>query len=740
MTMPRLVIPLLLLVALAVPAAARAQDDVPGGIGLVLGGGGARGAAHIGVLKVLERERIPVHYVAGTSMGAMVGGLYAAGYSPEEIEGVVSQLDWKELLSDAPSRESIPMRRKEEDLRFLLDLNLGVRDRSIQFPRGLLQGQKLLLLLRRLLLPVWRIEDFDDLAIPFRCVATDIGTGKPVVFDSGDLALAVRASLSVPGVLSPLNVEGTLLVDGGLVEQVPIGVARAMGADRIIAIDLTEPLLPESELSSPVQVTLQMITIMMKQRTAEQLQALGEGDLLIVPTLEGMASSDFANMAEAVALGERAAQAQVEQLRRYAVDEATYADWKARHRRRDFDAPLVEFLDVVTRESGTAGYVQNQLERRVGEPLRIDALREDIDRAFGLGTYERIDWRLVEHEGRTGLRVTPVDKSWGPTFLAFGLAFSDDFNGDSSYLLTAESTTTGINRYGGEWRNRITLGQRTGFRTEFFQPFGGVGQYFAQPWFEYVALQQPLGEPGALLAEFRISRREVGLEFGYDPVPTLRLSAALLRGRDHAALTIGDPEAFPEGLATDYAAARVSVLRDTLDNAEFPSGGSRFQLDLVDYGELLGGESDGQVVDLVWDKALARGNSRLLLGTRLHTSWGEVALIQEGGVLGGFTNLSGFGERALFGPHAALLRGVYYQRFGDAESLFSVPVYVGASLEAGNVWAERDQVSLESLIFAGSLFVGVDTAFGPIFLGYGHAETGDSSWYLNFGSLLRPRL
>ncbi|MBK8284790.1 MAG: patatin-like phospholipase family protein [Ahniella sp.] len=212
-------------------------------IGLVLGGGGARGAAHIGVLKVLERERVPIHAIAGTSMGAIVGSLYAAGYSADQIEALLGSLNYKEFLSDEPARENLPMRRKEQDFRDLLDFELGFRDGKIQFPRGFLQGQKFLNLMRRMMLPVWEVNHFDHLPIPFRAVGTDIGRGQRVVFEEGDLALAVRASMAVPGAFAPIRVDGKLMVDGGLVDNVPIEVVRAMNVDRVIVVDVSGPLM-----------------------------------------------------------------------------------------------------------------------------------------------------------------------------------------------------------------------------------------------------------------------------------------------------------------------------------------------------------------------------------------------------------------------------------------------------------------------------------------------------------------
>jgi NTE family protein len=722
------------------PKARVPRPPIPGGIGLVLSGGGARGAAHIGVLKVIERERVPIAYIAGTSMGAVVGGLYAAGYSPDEIEAVMSKVDWKDMFVDDPSRLDLPMRRKNDDLRFLLGFDLGFRDGRIQLPRGAIQGQKLLLLLRRLLLPAWRIDDFDDLPIPFRCVGTDIGRGEPVVFDHGDLALAMRASMSVPAAFAPIRVDGKLMVDGGIVNNVPYDVVKAMGAQRVIVVNVGEPLLPESALNSPVAITLQMISALMEQRTREVLRDMSPDDLLIVPDLADIASTQFERTPEAIRLGEQGALAIAAQLQRFSASPEDYARFQERQKQLPYDPPLVQFLEVASNRSRTAGYVQQQLAHNVGKPLDPAQIEQQIGYAYGYGKYERINWQVVDENGRTGIAVTPVDKGWGPNFITFGLQLSDDFNGRNSYQLVGEGTFSGFDDRGAEWRNRVSLGAETGLYSEYYQPFGELAHYFLQPSVEVESTDLPIRVDGSLLGEYRLRRAQAGFEVGWTPSSILELSTGIVRGQDQASLQIGSPDLFERRVTRNFGGLVLRGTRDTLDQAAFPSRGSRTEVDITVLRDALGSDSSDEVVSVTWDRAWSHGRDRWLIGARGQTTWGEANVFQSTTFLGGFTNLSGFGERELFGGHSALLRGVYFRRLGSDTRLFSVPAYVGASLETGNVWVTRDDIGFDSLIYAGSVFVGIEGPFGPIFLGYGHADTGDSSWYLNFGSLLRPRL
>jgi NTE family protein len=707
-------------------------------VGLVLGGGGARGAAHIGVLKVLERERVPICRIAGTSMGAIVGALYAAGYSPDEIESVLASVDWKDVLNDDPPRLDFPIRRKNDTLRYLLDFRLGIRDGKIQLPRGVIQGQKLLLLLRRLTLHTWHVDHFDDLPIPFRAVATDIARGEPVVFDRGDLALAIRASMSVPAAFAPLRVDGRLLVDGGIVNNVPVDIVRQMGANHLIVVDVGAPLLSDDDLNSPIAITMQMLDVLMKQRTADVLRGMALTDVKIQPELGDIGSADFDRAVETIAPGEAAAERVVSQIMRFSIPAAEYADWQQRHRKRAMDPPMIAFLDVLKHRSRTSGYVMRRLDELPGQPLEVDRVERAIGGAYGLGNYERIAWKPIERNGEVGIQVTPVDKGWGPNFITFGLQISDDFEGRNDYQLGAEYTMTGLNRYGGEWRSRLEVGRVAGLRSEFFQPIGERGQFFVFPYIEYRAFDQALSLDGSLLSLFRVDRGGIGIDAGYEPSVNWRLYGGIFRGHGAAKTAIGSGE-FRQRLSNNIGGLRLGLIRDTIDQADFPGAGSRGEIALFTEVPGLGSDGNGEVFDAQWDKALSRGRNRYLLGARLHMSFDSPNQFDALGALGGFTNLSGFTERELLAANSALFRAVYYRQLGG-DGLFSVPAYLGFSAEAGNVYDDRDDLtSLDNLIYAGSIFVGVASPFGPVFLGYGRADTGDSSFYLNFGTLLRPR-
>src|SRR5690348_14592146 len=337
---------------LALSSATRAQEAARQGepgrprIGLVLSGGGARGAAHIGVLKVLEENHVPIDAIAGTSMGAVVGGLYASGLNAADVERVMQSVDWQDAFRDRPPRSDLNFRRKLEDQNFLVKFPLGLKGKQFRLPRGLVQGQKLTQTLRALTLPVAQIQRFDDLAIPFRAIATDIVTGDRVVLDHGDLTTAMRASLSAPGVFAPVEADDRMLVDGGLSSNLPVDVAREMGVDVLIVVDCGFPLLERNKLDSVATVTNQMLAILIRHNAADQRKTLTSRDVIIDPALGDFSSLDFTEHAKAMKLGEQAARGAEQRLAALGVPAGEFQRIVDARAQRRSDPPRIDFLRV----------------------------------------------------------------------------------------------------------------------------------------------------------------------------------------------------------------------------------------------------------------------------------------------------------------------------------------------------------------------------------------------------------
>ena len=461
------------------------------------------------------------------------------------------------------------------------------------------------------------------------------------------------------------------------------------------------------------------------------------GEYLLRPDLGDLSSVQFQRAADAVDMGERAAEAMLPQLRRYAVSAERYAALRARQHRRDFDPGLLAFLDVEPGQSPSATrHVAWATESLVGKPFDLDAVERQLGRAYGDGRFETIDYRLVERDGRAGLEIVPQQKPWD-AFGKLGLQVDDNFNGLNNYLFSAELVFNNVNRLGAKWRNLVQLGRVTGLRTEVHQQFGRAGAFYLEPSGEIRAESLPLWEDGReQVAEYRMVGKSVGLEAGYSPLPQWRLSVQALAGRDAVRRLVGD-ETLARTAAESYAGVRLAASWDTLDSIDFPTKGVRATGEWLSMHPWGGTDTQGDVARVAIDWALSRGRYHLLLGTRLATTPGDETFFQAQNFLGGFLNLSGFNEKALVGNQLGLLRAAAYRRLGDTGQIFAVPTYLGASVEAGNVWNRADDFGNGGLIVGGSVFLGFGTPLGPLFLGYGRNDARASSFYLTFGSLLR---
>ena len=705
---------------------------------LLLGGGGARGAAHIGLLKVLERERVPIDCIVGTSMGAIVGGMYAAGYKADEIESILAHIDWNDVLRDRTPRNERSMRRKQDDLRRLGGIELGLKEGGIAMPRGVIQGQRLELLLRRLLLPTWKARHFDELPIPFRAVAADIVTGDKVVFDRGELAMAIRASMSVPGAFAPIRVDGRLLVDGGIVDNVPIDEARKLGAQRVIVSRVGSPLFDEEHLDSPLAISEQTSRVLMKRIVEAQVASLGSQDLLIAPALGTFGAQEFNRAMEASAIGFAAAEAHVADIRRFSASDGEYRAFQARHALPSQDPPLIASVEVLGTGTLTGDYVERRLDGVAGKPLDVDALEKGLAQVYGENRYEQLQWRLRNDNGVSSLQIEPQDKRWGPGLLHTSLRLSSNFDGISEYQLASELTVGGLNALGGEARFQLGLGRKDRLHGELYQPWGTHATHALTAHAGYEAFDLPLTfVSGREQAQFRYHQWTAGLGWRHAPSPQWEWRADAGWSREGTRLLVGDESAWRNSRAKTAHVA-IGVAYDTLDSSSFPRNGTRLDIGYQRYTRALGSDMSASVTHVAWDGVVSKSDHHLLAGVSLSSaSDDEVTALATHRFLGGLGYLSGYQDDAIFASQTALARAIYYRRLGHADGLMSMPLYVGASLEAGGFWQRRRDVSRDGVIGAGSLFFGVGTALGPVLIGYGRAERGVDSFYLLVGSLLR---
>lgn len=731
-----------LALALGVLAAApAAQEPAPRPrIGLVLSGGGARGAAHAGVLAVLEEMRVPVDFVVGTSMGAIVGGLYAYGLSPAELQALLVRDDmpdgWDYLLLDGPRRRDLGFRRKEEERRFLSDIRIGVRDGALAFPKGLLQGQNLEIELRCATAEAHDLRTFDDLPLPFRCLAVDIRNGERVVLEGGNLADALRASMSLPGIFAPVQIDGRLLIDGGILDNVPVDVARDLGAEVLIVVDIGTPLDTEADVADLFAVTGKMVAILTEQNVRQSRASLRPEDVLLTPDLGDITSADFERADESIAIGARTARAMAERLGRLAVPAAEYERFLARQRRPPRPWPVVRSIAIANDSGFGEEAIATRLGVAVGAPLDEAALRAGCERLFGTDDLERVSFALRDwREGAADLYVGVEEKGWGPSYLRLGLGLESNFEGESLFNLSALYNARLLDPLGAEWRTRVQVGNENLLESEYYQPLDAAGRWFVAP--RLVAEREParLFQQGQLVAEADVSTATLGLDGGRQlgNWGELRVGAAGLLGDldlDFTTLPVPPDRHFQDG----YARTLLQV--DTLDNARFPGAGSLGRLEWQAGLPELGGDTRYDRVEARWLQALSLGEHTALVPTARFVSATRGTLpVHAQPTLGGFLNLSGFPRDSFRDQHTGLLALVGHHRLAGSAGAFGLPLYIGGSFEAGNVWTTRSAIG-DEWILAGSVFLAVDTPLGPGFLAYGQAEGGEQSVYFFFGPWL----
>jgi NTE family protein len=712
-----------------------AEDDARPRVGLVLGGGGARGAAHIGVLQELERLRVPIDAIAGTSMGAIIGGLYAAGMSPDELEQLINELDWPQVFEDTTPRKDLTYRRKQDDVDFPVDFELGVRDGRLQLPKGLIQGQKLALLLRELTLHVANISDFDELPVPYRAVAADIETGEPVVISEGDLSLAMRASMSAPGIFAPVVADDRMLVDGGLVGNVPVETMQEMGVDVIIAVDVEFPLYSRDEIQSAVGITGQVLTILIHKETERQLAKLGPRDILIRPELGNFGSTNFAEIAQTVAPGRDAAAQAAQSLEQLSVGEDAWQEHIAARQGRERGGDIrPDFVRIDDDGPLSERTLEAQLATKANEDVTPETLRADVARLYGLDLYEQVGYSLVRENDDVGVVFETHAKSWGPNLLQLGLSIEDDFEGSTAFNVAARVTRPGLNTFGAEWRTDLQLGTEPYLRSELYQPLSYESRWFVAPRIRLEQTNFRAFSESLSVARYRQEEAEIAVDFGRELERWGELRAGLFRGAGNADVIVGEPGLPDIDFQTGGVFASLGI--DTLDDGQIPLHGTRFDTAFTMSRPGLGADRSFDTIESALTTFWTRGRHTLQLGLEYNTMVESRDLIQNFFPLGGFLRLSGLQRGEISGPHAGLARLVYMRRSGETGGgVFDLPLYLGASVEAGNAWQARSDMSLESLIVNGSLFAGLDTWLGPLFLAAGIAENGDSSFYLFLGTL-----
>ncbi|NRF15408.1 patatin-like phospholipase family protein [Vibrio coralliilyticus] len=727
-------------------------------IAVVLAGGGAKGAAHIGVLKALEELRIPVDYITGTSMGAYVGGLYATGMSADEIESLTETIDWNSGYRDRVDRSQRRVRDKEYEDRFQLTTDLGLGWSGVRAARGIVQGQGMLRILRESSGNLPPFESFDELAIPYRSVATDILELKPVVIQNGYLVDAMMASMSVPGALPPYELNGQLLVDGGVTNNMPVNVARDLGADIVIAVDISTDYKDEEDFTTLFTVADQLSNYLVRSTTNRQAKTLTEDDVFLKPQVGDMETTEFDKMPEAFKKGYQIAIQNQELLKRYSVSSSEYQDYvdhkeDVRRKLRYGDEIKVDKVVIHNHTHYSDDVLKKHLDLDSGHRYKTSEVEQGVQNLYALDRFELITYRYDKIDDLDALIVNVKEKSWGPNYVNFRFFLEDDFDTDSQYAIGISTNFTDLNEYGAEFTLNVEMGTDKLLEGELYSPLFSSSDLFTTLGITFSNEKVNVPPDGGDVPSLKATQDFIPISFtewesewaiGYQDTLWRRFKVGVRytdgSGELASLPSLGDVSFKRLGAFANY---RI----DTLDNYSLPSRGLYLNLDyLVSHDESVGSPGsvfDGHDEDTAYEYGAkiiyANSFSRHTLVANLDVGVVESknsSLIIDPKELGGFLNLSGIPRNSLIGQNKAFGSLVYRYRWFDNDfGLFSSPFYLGASFEYGGVWSDPSvKLDTAPLYAAGSVFAGVDSPVGPVMFGYGRTEQNFDSIYLIIGT------
>jgi NTE family protein len=715
--------------ACAEPVAASEPGARPR-VALVLSGGGARGFAHIGVLRALRELHVPVDIVVGTSMGAVIGGAYASGRSLEDLERIVSTTDWDRVLADRPPRDELAYRRREEDLLLPSRIEFGVSWRGLSLPPATAGNAALELALSRLLGE--RAHDLPSNALPvmFRSVASDLLTGELVELKETPLFQALRASLSLPRVFAPVRTEGRLLVDGGLVRNLPVDLARSMGADVVIAVNVGTPLSPEAEMSSSIGVAQQMLNILTEQNVQRSLRELEPRDILISPELGRLSFLDFGSYEQSIRAGEEATQRAASRLQALALPPTDYAALETK-RLGGVDSGAPAALPLARLEVQGARHVDaqalaRQTELQQGRPVTVDEVRDAAARLYGRGDLQSVEATVTDDDGQRSVQMKVTEADWARNRLRLGLELASDFSDNNTFSLAAMYVASSLNAWGAELRATGRVGSRRSLELEWWQPLGAGSPWYVAPVLTYEAAPDDLFDKGLRVARYEFEGRQLSLGVGRQLSNWGDVRMGLTRVVGTARLIVPEDTEQRPAAATQWF---VRAVADTLDSLSFPTRGALVEANFM--GPVRRRDPGAEQAQVIALGAASKG----LWAGHVYGEWAHATSGNAPSALGGFLRLSGTQPNSVQGSTVALGRIVLARRIGMLATPFGGAVRAGASLELGGAVGPGEIFRFSTLKQSSSAFLSADTRFGPLYLATGTTQTGASTFYVFLGPI-----
>src|SRR5216683_2918929 len=679
-------------------------------IGVALEGGGALGLAHIGVLQWFEDHHVPIDYIAGTSMGGLVGGLYASGKSPEQLRELVEQQNWDSIIGGQTQYQDLSFRRKEDLRAYPNSLVVGLKN-GLTLPAGLNAGQEISLLIDHETLPYSRLSSFDQLPIPFRCVATDLVSGKEVVFKDGSLAKAMRATMSIPGLFSPIRDGEKVYVDGELVGNLPTDVVRKMGAEIVIAVHLeTAPVKP-GDIQSLFSVLGRSVDVVVREN---EIRSLSAADLIVNVNLSDFTSLDYQKAKSIIDKGESAAEEKIRILMPYSLDDPDWQRCLETHgARKQSLVPIPRFVRV----EGTSPEGRKQLERSlkslVDKPIDPQSLETILNRLTGIGRYDSSDYQMGEENGQTGLIVTVHEKNYAPPTLQFGFEMDGSESDNANFTLASRVTFVDIAGFRSEWRTDVLFGNTYGVASELYRPFTASSKWFFAPHADAGDTAFYLYRKSDPLADYRVSRANIGGDLGYEFGRFAEVKAGYEMGYLDTRLRLGTPQ-FPsvEGRTGDF---RLHFLADHTDDSVLPRRGFGAETAFRWFQSSPGATGSFPTMELKvrYFQPITRPAS-LFAAAEGGSTFGYQGTGIPQFFLGGPLRLSAYGTNELFGNQYYTLRIGYLHEIASLPPFLGKNVYAVGTYEFGKMYGFADQSKFPNDVAAGVI---AQTAFGPFFIG-----------------------
>jgi NTE family protein len=719
---------------LSIPSAAQApqpaspaQPSPRPKIGLVFEGGGALGLAHVGVLRWFEQHHIPVDYIAGTSLGGVVAGLYATGQSGDEVREFMRGIHWDETLRGEVPYDDLSFRRKEDKQNYPNSLEFGYK-KGVQFPSGLNSGQQVGLILDRVSLPYSDTSSFDDLPTPFRCVATDLVTGKAHVFDHAPLSLALRSTMSLPAIFNPVRTAGQIYVDGGLLDNLPVDVARRMGADIVIAVHLqTKPLNPDEPLSL-FAVLNRSINVVVARN---ELESMEKADLLINVDLQQFGSSDFEQAEKIMQVGFDAAAERARVLSNFSVDESSWQQYLEQRQSRRRSVPVPSFVEVEGPNSVIANGIRTGFSQDIGKPLDTGQVERDLTLLTGLGRFSLASYSITRRGNEDGLLIRVNDKDYAPPIInPLLLIDGSDYN-NVRFSVGARLTFLDVGGFGSEWRNDFIFGSQYGVASEYYHPLHWASHWFVAP--RAFASSKPfdLHVDNRLQAQYRKRDIGMGVDFGIAISRDAEFRVGYQVEHSRLNLEVGPPTL--QSVAGTVGVSTVKYSFDHTDDAVVPRQGTRITSRLQWYDANPGASEHFPLIEsqLRFFQRTSLSSSVFLLA-----SGGSTAGYRNTGLpvfsLGGPLRLGAYGTNEFLTNQYFLFQPGYIRRLTQLSPLLGDNVYFISSLEVGKAYNVGQASHLPADISAAIL---VQTFFGPVILGGSLGDTGHRKVYFQVGRL-----